>query len=450
MSTIDDPSPNRRPAPDPAPDHTRWASTTPDPAPDRHLFNATVDPSTIDQGFELGFEAVVGEGGARVWDVPQDVMDRNRATINHWAPIWLRYSSLLAELINEDFAVDRRSLQPTRNANVEAATCQAEDLTTAIIVATGPSLEQQVDLLRRWKGVILAAPTALPFLLAHGVRPHYTVAIDANPDIGDILSGYPYAKEGVRLLTPPTSDYATPAAFPSGSRFWFKSFILARNGLNHPFNLYMSLFYPWIENFIYQAGCVTNAMYLLTTLLNAGGQHAIEKVFLFGADFGYPDGLSRIPSYRWCKGDEVVDGGPARWIPRPRDPLSTRVNPSLLRTAANGVLTDSSMLGYKRSLYSVWGMEGVEPFRTDDGSLHPHPCLYNCSPRGILFELPTCDAQEVVDSQGRAISRYGSDVVVEVFNRYMSLTGKVEGQIDPSARYPSPDRPVEPSPTSEK
>lgn len=391
-----------------------------------------VDPLAIDQGFEVGFRKSDKEENP--FDVPEEILTRNRETLNHWAPEWLRQSSLLAPLILADFGVDLVSGEMAKDANVDQATCSAERKDSAIIVATGPSLEKYLPALRSWKGIILAAPTALSTLLANGITPHYCVAVDANNFIGELLSEAPYRDWGVKLLIPPTTDFKTAHAF-EGARYWFKSLILARNGLNHPFNLYMTLFYPWIMNWVYQAGCVTNAIFLLTTLLNARGNHDIRKVFLFGADFGYPEGLSRIVSYKYS---ETV-GGERVWVPQPRDSLEWRTKKVPLSKASNGVLTDVGMLGYKRSLYSIWAMQGCSPFRVDpenpSSPIAYRPCLYSCSD-GILFELPKADGFDVISSQGESVSLYNDDLIEDVFEDYLRTTGKAEGQIRPDLEVP--------------
>lgn len=396
-----------------------------------------VDPSAINDGFEVGFQPTDGKEGDNPYDVPNEILARNRETLNHWASIWLAQSSMLAPFVLDDFGVNRVSGEMTKDANVDVVTCDAERKDTAVICAAGPSLEKYLGALKDYKGIILAAPTVLSTLSANGIKPHYCVAVDANSAIGEILSEAPYTKMGVKLLIPPTTDWKSANAF-EGSRYWFKSLILARNGLNHPFNLYMTLFYPWIQNWTFQAGCVTNTMFLLTTLLNARGNHDIRKVFLFGADFGYPEGLSRIISYKFVKPEDTADGK-SRWLPQPRDSVEWRAKRIEQARAANGMLTDIGMLGYKRSLYSIWQMQGCSPFLVEPGNsksaIRHRPCLYSCS-EGILFELPHCDGFEVLKTSGDCVSLYTDRDINRTFKDYMRTSGKAEGQIRADLKVP--------------
>jgi hypothetical protein len=242
---------------------------------------------------------------------------------------------------------------------------------------------------------------------------------------------------GIKLLVPPTVDWTSASVF-EGSRFWFKSMILARNGINHAFNAYMTMFFPWIQNWIYQAGCVTNTMFLLTTLLNSRGNHDIKKVFLFGADFGYPEGLSRIQGYKYVPSEDCLDGKP-HWLQRPRDSLTWRTRGTNQTRSSNGILTDTAMLGYKRSLYSIWNMQGCSSFKVDpedpESPLRSRPCLYSCS-EGILFELPRCDGNDVLSTSGDCVDLYREDVIRDTFKDYMRTTGKAEGQIAPDLKVP--------------
>jgi hypothetical protein len=396
------------------------------------LPNLAVDSHQMDGAFEIGFE--VPEGESNPYDVPPEILARNRETLNHWVKEWLMQSSLLAPLILEDYKVDPVTGQSYTDRNVDAATCDAERKDVAIIVAPGPSLEKHLKKMRDWKGIIIAPPTALAALVANDIIPHYCVAVDANAAVGEILSEAPYASFGIKLLIPPTCDWRTAKAF-DGARYWFKSLILARNGLNHPFNLYMTLFYPWIENWVYQAGCVTNAEFLLTTLLNAHGNHDIKKVFLFGADFGYPENLSRIQSYKYSKKQD----GSSFWQIMPRDSVEWRTARVPRAKAANGCPTDVAMLGYKRSLMSIWQMQGCSPFKVEPGNpdseIRNRPCLYSAS-EGILFELPRVDGEEVLESQGDAVGLYSDEDIDRTFKDYLRTTGKAEGQIAPDLEVP--------------
>jgi hypothetical protein len=378
------------------------------------------DLSRVDESFGIGLMPSADEENPYL--IPEDIIEKNRQTLQAWIERWLMGTSLVGPLILDDFQVDRTTGEAKADRNVSQATCRASSATSAIIVATGPSLEKYLDSLKSWKGLIIAAPTALSTLVAHGIIPHYCVAVDASDSIGLILSEAPYASMGIQLLIPPTIDYRTAKAF-DGARWWFKSLLLAKNGPDHPFNLYMTLLYPWILNWVYQAGCVTNAAFLLAMMLNAEGRHNIEKVFLFGADFGYPEGLSRVKSYKYAI---ALDGSP-RWLEQPRDPLTFRVPNMPIVRSANGIPSDPAMLGYKRSLYTCWLLQGTSPMETPLG-LRRRPCLYSCS-EGILFEMPIADGHEVIESQGESISLYDGSLIKEVFRRYVLTTGKAEGQI---------------------
>jgi hypothetical protein len=403
-----------------------------------NLPNAVVDEDKIHEGFEIGFS--LDEKEENPFDVPPEIIARNRETLNYWAKIWLAQSSMLAPLILEDFKVNKITAESFQDRNVSNATCSAERKDSAIIVATGPSLEKYLEFMKSYKGVIISSATALSTLIANGIIPHYCIAVDANSSIGDILKEAPYASYGIKLIIPPTSDYQSAEAFPD-SRYWFKSLILARNGINHPFNLYMTLFYPWIENWVYQAGCVTNSAFLLTTILNASGNHDIKKVFLFGADFGYPEGLSRIRSYKYISPDQTTDGK-ERWMVQPRDSLAWRTSRISTVRASNGMLTDIGMLGYKRSLYSIWHMQGCSPFKVEPANpnsmIRNRPCLYSCS-EGILFELPHASGEEVLKTSGDCVGLYDDKVINSTFKDYLRTTGKAEGQIDPNLQVPDDD-----------
>jgi hypothetical protein len=392
------------------------------------------DPLSIldsfkDSDFAAGVEALdsYDDEKKNPFLAPIDVLRRNANTLNQWAPVWLKWLSVLTPLIMSDFEVDSRTGvgRAERSASFATPSEPVERPDILAIVAPGASLDDIVRDLKDWKGLILCSLTALSTLYANGVRPHFTIAIDGHDYLGTVAQAAPWEKWGTKLLIPNTIATDVATAFPS-SRYWFKNFIQGKNGGNNPFNRFMELIHPWIRSWTFQAGCVTNVAFLVSTILNIAGLNNIKKVFLFGADFGYLNGKSRALSYYY---DPPSD----RWIPRPRPSIESQTTNSVLATSANGILTDIGMLGYKRSLYTVWQMQGrqrfiIPPGYPGSGEERETPCLYSCSP-GILFELPRCDPLETIKSSGDNASTYESDLIDEVFFRYVTLTGKMEGQI---------------------
>lgn len=93
----------------------------------------------------------------------------------------------------------------------------------AIVVAAGPSLRRNMDLLARpgvrERFVIIAVQTALKPLLARGIRPHFVTALDYHEISRRFYEGLTEADvEGVTLVADPKANPAILEAFPGAIR----------------------------------------------------------------------------------------------------------------------------------------------------------------------------------------------------------------------------------------
>jgi hypothetical protein len=158
---------------------------------------------------------------------------------------------------------------------------------------------------------------------------------------------------------------------------------------------------------MFQAGCTVNAEILLLNMLEEFKLVKLDAVYLLGVDFAYKKGRSRCKAYalRDNGSFEQRDAGLAS------DVMHLRSQP--LR-AANGMVTDESMLAYKRSLLTVWVIT--------------HLPLYDCSD-GIITEVPRADFRQL--AQGGFRDRppaYDRDFVAETYNRYLTRIGYEPGK----------------------
>ncbi len=92
----------------------------------------------------------------------------------------------------------------------------------AILVAAGPSLDKNIHLLRNIQQnvLIMAVDTALPALLAHGIRPHFVAAIDGDEVIYEKIAACASSARGTSLLC---QGHVTPKivkTFPADTIFW--------------------------------------------------------------------------------------------------------------------------------------------------------------------------------------------------------------------------------------
>lgn len=162
-------------------------------------------------------------------------------------------------------------------ANLAAAQESAPGLPStskAVVLAAGPSLESQLprpDALRR-RGLVIAADTALPYLLAADHKPDLVVSLDCQH------VSYHHFLQGLPADVSLALDLASP---PLLSRLAERKFFFAGG---HPFSRYLAAFwrpFPFMDT---SGGNVTQAAVSLARLLGA------EEIFVLGADFSYPAG----------------------------------------------------------------------------------------------------------------------------------------------------------------
>jgi hypothetical protein len=144
----------------------------------------------------------------------------------------------------------------------------------AAICAAGPSLDTQIPLLleRRQKQFVIAADTALPALLAGGVKPDAVVSIDCQH-----ISYYHFIGTGCADI-PLFLDIASPPMLSGFSRF---PFFFAGG---HPLASYIRLKWKPLPLLDTSGGNVTYACLSLAEQLGA------KRITIYGADFSYPLG----------------------------------------------------------------------------------------------------------------------------------------------------------------
>lgn len=146
----------------------------------------------------------------------------------------------------------------------------------ALVVGAGPSLEDQLPLLRRHSenGFIITTDTAFPALIKRGIKPDLIISIDCQHiTFHHFMSGIPGD-------IPLVLDLASPQMITrlTDNVLFFTS--------GHPFSLYVNSRwreFPFIDT---SGGNVSHAAVSLAYSLGA------KKIFLFGIDFSYPNGKS--------------------------------------------------------------------------------------------------------------------------------------------------------------
>jgi len=167
------------------------------------------------------------------------------------------------------------------------------DRQTAFVFAPGASLTQYEGRIHEIDGVIIATPTAVPWLLDQNLRPDFVVIVDSHPKMAQLLTEY----DGP-LVVPTTVDHAV-VELPN-KKYWFKLLFGSTGQADDPefgqMNFMIHKMWDNIEKGFVSLGSVTNMAVQITFHLMA--EHIIQakRMVLMGADYSYWNDLGRVPN----------------------------------------------------------------------------------------------------------------------------------------------------------
>ena len=96
-----------------------------------------------------------------------------------WLPIWTRFAARSYHEIEKRFKVKNCDYNQLPHGKGPA-----------IILGSGPSLDDTVPYLKDWKGAILCSTSQLAVCEANGIIPTYVVLIDADPTMVYLAEEY--------------------------------------------------------------------------------------------------------------------------------------------------------------------------------------------------------------------------------------------------------------------
>lgn len=289
----------------------------------------------------------------------QDI--RNEGILKAWLPFWITNTFLNYQTIVKESAAKNMSILALPRVKN----------TPAVILGSGPSLDDVAPLLKDWKYPIFASGSNITVPTKWGHQPEYVCVFDAGDSMYPKMHGYDW--NGTMMLCHPS---ISPKILQSWK--WEKAYYLMLHFGHAWFDEVMPIAFsdftrypneapPQIMVGIGNAGCTVNNEIQLAHFLG------YDPLFLVGVDFGYPGNKSRATRYDWVNG-EWKDVGPDEYADRK------------MHVADNGVLTTEEQIEYKSALLAVYGLD--------------HPQLIDCS-NGIITELPKADFKEVVENGGR-------------------------------------------------
>jgi hypothetical protein len=270
----------------------------------------------------------------------------------------------------------------------------------ALIIGSGPSLDNALPLLKDWKGGIFCSTSHALSLMRFGVEPTHIVALDPFCRWEE-LEGVDWSKTKTKLI-------AHPGVWPDLLSNWPNDILLYIENMGHQNPFYGTqkrmysyrvvgenkdyrnpTFVFYIPTEITLFACSPPIQIFFADLLGYG--HS----FLVGVDFCYSDTKERFTNWTMKDGE---------WVAHEHPFVS---EPDLVRTS-NGKFTKAVHLYYKKNFLTAWRLSKQTVYTTDQGA---------------ITELPYIDIQKVVRKQGRGFDTQTEEFVANHSEKYLAGVG---------------------------
>ena len=331
----------------------------------------------------------IGEG------IPQSQIQRNIGVLYSWFPTWIKQSAWNLRRITEEYDTKPRRVKSLYELQPNSTKPNFNKLRMkrgpAIIVGAGPSLDYNVEKLKKSKMPTFVPETLVGTLKYHGVRTDYVMNYDCAQHWEPYLKGLDVKND--TLITHPAVDPELIEEWPGEKIYYLMHHIaeVERSTLidgmslddmietikkqvfgSEFFEAMNPILYPQIQTTILNAGCIVNNAIQVANFMGYG------PLFLVGVDFGFVNDQSRAKNYYMKKG---------KWeLSEPVHGITTENVGRTLYTSNNGIVTTEEMMEYKLALMSIYRIEKSQ--------------LYDCSD-GIITELPKIDIAEVIKKNGK-------------------------------------------------
>jgi len=260
----------------------------------------------------------------------------------------------------------------------------------ALIIGSGPSLDDCHDLIKGWRGALFCSTSQGPTMIGLGKRDFYMICVDVKTEASELMPLDIWEDKNVTLITHPGMD-------PSPIQVWrWNKYYFRIKVHNMPYYTQVQpLAYHMVTTEMYVYGCAIASQISIASMMG------YNPLFLCGADFGYPQGrarfreLSRQPDGTWKLGE----------------PWQIKYLRHAKVTYRNGVETDSFQAYYKQTLFNVWRLSLADIFRIRKvGGFD-----------GGLYEVPTVTPEEISATQGVVpVDKYISNQdKIDICERYL-------------------------------
>jgi len=290
----------------------------------------------------------------------------------------------------------------------------------AIILGAGPSLDKNIELLKKSKMPVMLSETLVGLCKHEGIRTDYIYNYDAGHHWEAFLEGYDVADD--TLVTHPGVDTDVIENWPGKKIYYLMNHISQvepdsmKDGMtleeivqiikkqifgSELFEAVNPTLYPMISTTILNAGCVVNNILQVANFMGFG------PFFLVGVDFGFPGDQNRARTWSHNSTDDTWESQ------EPKFGMTDEIAGRVLHIANNGVQTTEEQMEYKLALMAVYRIEQAQ--------------IYDCS-EGIITELPKENLAEVIENNGKGFRKRSVEKIERICAEYFAEWNKVSNE----------------------
>jgi len=301
---------------------------------------------------------------------PKDIL--KEPYFKRWLPVWHLNAMENYPVIKRDFGVikeENGGLRVTKNLCVSSSPRPVNR--PAIIMGSGPSLDEVAPFLKNWTHPIFASASNAFVAARHEREPEFICAFDSHWVLFEQLKikDYRWSKDKAVLLTHP---YAEPKMIKQwkGSKLYYRRYYV---GMEFS-EVILPFMFPWIRIGFRVTGSVVN------NAISIAHFWGYNPIFLVGVDLGWKDDSRARAMLFKPRGRDEWDELP----PPTAEDLRKRRGKEII-SFPDGNKTTQNLISFKDSLLQIWKGDKVK--------------LINCT-KGFLSELPYADPFEVIKKSG--------------------------------------------------
>lgn len=279
------------------------------------------------------------------------------------------------------------------------------------ILGSGPSLDDSIQYLKKWKGGIICTTSHALTLMYYGIEPTYILILDPFCIDKDI-EGIDWSKTRTKLIV-------HPGVHPSILKCWPNEILLyiQNNGISNSFystiqkimysyregeNLRDPIFHFYIRTEMAIFACSPPMQLFVADKLDYG------NIFLAGCDFAYHSDKARFTNYTVISSDRYIPSGnssdiyiPAIWEKHEHPYIKS----DSCKLSNNGLPTEEIHLYYKKNMISAWRLCGKSVYTTDHGAIP---------------EVPYADIKKVIRKQGLEFPNQSKQIIAKITEKYLA------------------------------